>query len=150
MSLHYAGNVDKFVLFHEWNIFTMTMPVAPPGVSIEANMRTAYQNGQHFSRGGGAFRLSWFYMQVKNRGPWDFKQKGAQYESFGNFHYGAVGTAAGFSRETLLRAAGLAQSFAGTTRGDFGKWWADAPFGDDPRDQYWIERGIEYAKSKCY
>jgi hypothetical protein len=128
----------------------MNIPASPPGVSLDNNMRIAFQQGQNFSHGGDAFLFSWFYKQVKNRGPWDFKQKGAQYESFGNFHYGAVGTAAGFSKETLLRAAGAAQSLAGTSNDSFGKWWSTAPFGDDPRDQYWIEQGIDYAKAKCY
>lgn len=54
-------------------------------------MRIAQSKAEYFSRGGDAFLLSWFYSQVKNRGPWDFKQRGPQYENFGNFHYGAVG-----------------------------------------------------------
>nr|WP_024686302.1 polymorphic toxin type 44 domain-containing protein [Pseudomonas asturiensis] len=125
----------------------MGFPVAPPGVSIDQNMRLAQEKGKYFSRGGEAFLLSWFYSQVRNRGPWDFKQRGAQYEDFGNFHYGAVGTAAGISEEMLLRAAGAAQSRAGTSSSEFGHWWSAPPYGDDPRDQRCIKDGIEYAKS---
>lgn len=128
----------------------MPIPSGPPGVSLDSNMRLAHSQEGHFSNGGGAFLFSWFYSQVKNRGPWDFKQRGAQYESFGNFHYGAVGTAAGFSKETLLRAAGVAQSRAGTSNRLFGSWWSGAPYGDDPRDQYWITEGIDYAKAKGF
>lgn len=128
----------------------MPLPAGPSGVSLDSNMRLAHLQGGHFGNGGGAFLYSWFYSQVKNRGPWDFKQRGAQYESFGNFHYGAVGTAAGFSKETLLRAAGIAQSRSDTSNSTFGKWWSTAPYGDDPRDQYWINEGIDYAKSKGY
>ena len=125
----------------------MSSPIAPPGVSIEENMRIAQSKGAYFSRGGDAFLLSWFYSQVRNRGPWDFKQRGPQYENFGNFHYGAVGTAAGISREILLRAAGAAQSRAGTSNIEFGYWWSAAPYGDDPKDQHWIIKGIDYAKA---
>lgn len=111
-------------------------------------MRIAQAKAEYFSRGGDAFLFSGFYSQVKNRGPWDFKQRGPQYENFGNFHYGAVGTAAGISAAMLLRAAGAAQSKAGTSNVEFGFWWSTAPYGDDPRDQHWISKGIEYARSK--
>ncbi|WNW11209.1 polymorphic toxin type 44 domain-containing protein [Pseudomonas sp. DTU_2021_1001937_2_SI_NGA_ILE_001] len=113
-------------------------------------MSRAREQRNYFSRGGSAFLLSWFYTQVRNRGPWDFKQQGAQYENFGNFHYGAVGTAAGIGKELLLRAAGAAQSRAGTHRDEFGSWWSSAPFGDDPKDQHWISKGIEYAETMGY
>lgn len=121
--------------------------MAPPGVSLEQNMKIARSKAEYFSRGGDAFLLSWFYSQVKNRGPWDFKQRGTQFENFGNFHYGAVGTAAGISSQMLLRAAGAAQSRAGTSNIEFGFWWSAAPYGDDPKDQHWITKGIEYARS---
>ncbi|NWF08161.1 bacteriocin [Pseudomonas salomonii] len=101
-------------------------------------------------KAGSAFMYSWFYTQVRNRGPWDYKQISKEYEAFGNFHYGAVGIAAGFSEEVLLRAAGLAQTRAGTDRPEFGRWWGDAPFGDDPVDQHWIKEGIRYARFRFY
>lgn len=94
--------------------------------------------------------LSWFYTQVRNKGEWDYKNGQPQYESFGNFNYGAVGTAAGISEAVLLRAAGAAQSLAGTSQAEFDKWWSEAPYGDDPVDQVWIKAGIDYAKSKGY
>ena len=51
----------------------------------------------------------WFYQMVRNHGPWDFKQGRAQYANFGNFHFGAVGAAAGIPDGVLLRGAGAAQ-----------------------------------------
>lgn len=71
---------------------------APPGVSIVNNMMMA-----RFHRGPSALTYSWFYQQVRRHGPWDYKQRGKGFESFGNFHYGAVGHAAGISDEVLLR-----------------------------------------------
>ncbi|WP_339455982.1 polymorphic toxin type 44 domain-containing protein [Pseudomonas sp. EA_65y_Pfl1_P120] len=66
------------------------------------------------------------------------------------FNYGATGTVLGIPEHVLLRAAGVAQTFAKTTKPEFGSWWGGDPFGDDPRDQYWIRRGIEYAISQGY
>ncbi|WP_231991132.1 MULTISPECIES: polymorphic toxin type 44 domain-containing protein [unclassified Pseudomonas] len=43
------------------------------------------------------------------------EQRGREYEEFGNFNYGATGTVAGISEQILLRAAGAAQSIAGTS-----------------------------------
>jgi hypothetical protein len=45
----------------------------------------------------------WYYDQIRDRGPWDFKYrdpavnegKRSRYEAFGNFNYGAAGAAAG-------------------------------------------------------
>ncbi|MCL1127395.1 polymorphic toxin type 44 domain-containing protein [Shewanella surugensis] len=93
----------------------------------------------------------WFYEKVRNKGPWDFKKNGnRQFEDFGNFHYGAVGYAGGIPESVLLRAAGFAQSQAGTAKDHWGGWYQSAPFGDDPKDQTWIRKGIEYAKSRGY
>lgn len=124
----------------------MAVPLMPPGVSLIENMAIAKCKSVHL-KSGSAFVYSWFYSQVRAAGPWNYKKQGRQYEAFGNFNYGATGTVLGISDHVLLRAAGVAQTFAKTTRPDFGSWWGGDPFGDDPRDQYWIRRGIEYAIS---
>jgi hypothetical protein len=128
----------------------MPVPEAPPGTSIDRNMREARSKKEFFSKGGTSFLFSWFYTKVRNRGAWDYKQKGRNYEEFGNFNYGASGTAAGISQEVLLRGAGWAQSRAGTNSPEFGSWWSNAPYGDDPRDQKQIKAGIEHAKRRGY
>ncbi|BDU09752.1 hypothetical protein PRtIB026_A23320 [Pseudomonas sp. RtIB026] len=125
-------------------------PAAPPGVSLAQNLEESKKQKEHFKNGGTAFLFSWFYAKVRNRGDWDYKQRGRQFASFGNFNYGAVGAAAGISEAVLLRAAGAAQTVAGTSQAEFDKWWADAPYGDDPVDQAWIKAGIDYAKSQGY
>ena len=119
------------------------IPPAPPGVDILANMRIARNRSGPVS---GPTDYLWFYHQVKNKGPWDFKQRGKQYEAFGNFHYGAVGTAMGMAREVLERAAGWAQGRAGTSESKNGMWAGLAPYGDDPMDQMYIKAGVDYAK----
>jgi hypothetical protein len=70
----------------------------PPSVNVDDNMRDAIA-----ARVNGGMSPWWFYDQVKNRGPWDYKQQGAQYQDFGNFNYGATGAAFGFSEDALAR-----------------------------------------------
>lgn len=83
---------------------------------------------------------------IEVQAPWNYKTRiGRQYENFGNFHYGAVGTAAGISSPVLLRAAGWAQSKSGNGQSKDGHWYGSPPFGDDPTDQFWIKCGIDYA-----
>jgi len=115
---------------------------APPGVSLINNMMIA-----RFHKGPSALTYVWFYYQVRGHGPWDYKNKcGRQYENFGNFHYGAVGHAAGFNDEILLRGAGFAQLLAGTSDPDWAKYSGPDSYHDDPTDQTWIRAGIDYAK----
>jgi RHS repeat-associated protein len=117
----------------EWGI------VPPPGVDLWANMRTASSEV--------GFNLVKFKGLVQNGGRWDYKQLGRQYEAFGNFHYGAVGRAAGIPEAVLLRAAGWAQREAGTSKPYWGHPWVrggSESFGDDPIDQSWIKAGFRY------
>ena len=79
------------------------------------------------------------------------------YEDFGNFHYGIVGRAFGFSERTLLREAGRAQQAAGTSRKEWGSpgwrinpWGGEGSYGDDPKDQEMIREGIMYYDSGAY
>ncbi|MBW3571959.1 MAG: type IV secretion protein Rhs [Gemmatimonadetes bacterium] len=87
---------------------------------------------------------------VKNGGPWDYKQRGSKYEAFGNFNYGATGSAAGFSSIILYLAAGAAQVRAGTSDPAWSTPDGDFPYGDDPNDQLFISRGIGYYRAGCY
>lgn len=125
-------------------------PLSPPGVKLDGNMEEArkWREAAEVIAGGEAYVLGVFYTKVRNKGEWDYKQRGREFEEFGNFNYGATGTAAGIPEQVLLRAAGAAQSVAGTSRVDFGKWWAESPYGDDRMDQIWIKAGIRYAKTK--
>jgi RHS repeat-associated protein len=115
------------------------VPVAPAGADINSNIREAR------NRSGA---IVWFYLQVRNKGPWDYKQKGKAYQDFGNFNFGATGAALGISENILLRGAGWAQQRARTSRPEYGTWTEGAPYGDDPADQELIMQGIEYYKCK--
>ncbi|NIY47857.1 polymorphic toxin type 44 domain-containing protein [Cedecea colo] len=93
---------------------------------------------------------TWFYYKVRNRGPWDYKQHHPGLQNFGNFHYGAIGYAAGIPEKILLMGAGFAQEHAGTSEKQWGHWYQLPPYGDDPHDQFWIKQGIDYAKKVGY
>lgn len=114
----------------------------PSGVSIANNMMLA-----RLHHGPSALTYEWFYQQVRLNGPWDYKNRIArEYADFGNFNYGATGTAAGIPEQILLRAAGWAQSRSGNGKSEDNTWFGSSPFGDDPDDQAWIKAGIDYAK----
>jgi hypothetical protein len=98
-------------------------------------------------------RYAWFYRQVRNGGPWDLKNNA--YKAYkktgliicgntygndmpGNFHYGFVGAAAGFSDLILHKAAGVAQERAGTSKPEY-----HCTYGDDPQDFEFVRLGIK-------
>jgi hypothetical protein len=116
------------------------VPPRPPDADLHRNMETASKSRNPL----------WFYGQVRNSGPWDFKQSGPEYEAFGNFHYGATGGAMGWRRWELLRFAGWAQRRAGTSREEWGHPLGGAPYGDDPADQALIRDGYLYHKMGCF
>jgi hypothetical protein len=122
----------------------------PPGINVDIHMKLASDQWE-LHPDYAAFMI-WFYYKVRNGGPWDFKQIDGKYENFGNFHYGAVGTAGGLPEELLLRAAGYAQKRAKTQSKteDWSEWHGVSPYGDDPRDQPWILKGMRYAEIRGY
>lgn len=114
-------------------------PPSPPGASVCENMKDAKDH----------YNPKWYYDQVRNKGPWDYKQQGSQYQDFGNFNYGATGSAFGWPDTVLERMAGWAQQQAGTSKPEWNSPYGSAPYGDDPSDQEQIRNGIEFARCKC-
>lgn len=55
-----------------------------------------------------------------------------------------------FPKKTLYMGAGFTQSRAKTSRPQWGAWYGKFPYGDDPRDQFWIKQGIDYARQHGY
>lgn len=134
------------------------VPAHPDVASVIDNIRAAERSRWLIM---AAPRLLWFYGQVRNRGPWDYKQIGqmlddlgrwvpSPYRDFGNFNFGATGAAAGVPLDVLLRAAGWAQGRAGTSDPAWGNWYGRPPYGDDPYDQELIRAGYDCYKSGCY
>ena len=127
------------------------VPVAPRGTDMNANIRLTRERADYFGRlraltpwADPDFLALWLVFQVAPGGPWDYKRHGRDFIPFGNFHFGVVGSAAGYDEETLLRGAGWAQIWARNWSPSFGVPWGAPPYGDGPDDQVWIRRGIEY------
>ena len=152
-------------------------PQPAPEADLNANIRTAEERRKFMEQSlfltGDATRIAmnhylWFRDQVKKGGPWDYNNSKLRtpeeiassiYDSFGNFHYGAVGAAAGFPLGELLRAAGYAQETSGDVRGAgqsgglvgvFTGIGAKAPYGDKPQDQEPIRMGYAYYQKGCH
>ena len=129
------------------------VPKMPPTINLMDNIRKAERSKWLI---WAPPRLYWFYKQVQNHGPWDYKQLtshnsgGINYQDLGNFNYGMTGAAAGIELQLLQRGAGWAQGQAGTSSPEWGDWYGAAPYGDDPNDQAQIIAGFNYYKKGCY
>jgi hypothetical protein len=91
----------------------------------------------------------WFANKVRPGGEWDFKQEGSEFEDFGNFHFGVIGAALGYSPETLQRAASLVQNVTdlvaalrGKSTFGTGSPLGGPPYGDQASDQSNIRDGF--------
>lgn len=133
----------------------ITIPPHPANADVDANMRLMKLAAGWNPLG----KYPAFYLLVKTDGPWDYKNQpshGAnpQYDAFGNFNYGAAGTALGLDSYTLQNEAGLAQPLNSGGQGIPGHPGDPSsgtpPYGDRPQDNAQIRAGIAYAHSKGY
>ncbi|CAI8949879.1 Ntox44 domain-containing protein [Bacillus sp. IT-79MI2] len=98
-----------------------------------------------------AYTYSVFIKLVKTGGPWDYKLKYGpknEYvfdnqkltgEDIGNFHFGYVGKAIGFTDIELKGGAGFYQILSKTS-----EWAYYKTYFDEPKDQKMIQLGIDY------
>lgn len=99
---------------------------------------------------------------LKDNTSFSFQGSKMDAADIGNHHFGVMGKAAGFNDVTLLQMAGWAQMKAGTSLPEWQKSKIVnypgmgvsmptrvylPPYGDDPRDQMLIKKGINYFKS---
>ncbi|EPY2275232.1 polymorphic toxin type 44 domain-containing protein, partial [Clostridium sporogenes] len=122
-------------------------------------VRYEYIYGAEWTGKSTILDLYTFYELVRNKGTLDLKNQGWTDSVYifngeiipgdapGNILYGYMGKAFGYSDELLLRAAGYAQVKAGTSKPEWGHWSGSEPYGDDPRDQSFIKKGISYYKN---
>jgi len=130
------------------------VPVRPADADIDANIKRARQH-----RPQGPFfaydDAKWFRDMVKDDAPWDYKRltPDSRYEDFGNFNYGATGSAVGFGLVTLLSEAGRVQTIPPGMKEKPKEWgypagriWGKGqyPYGDEPKDAKQIEAGRNY------
>jgi len=120
----------------------------------------SFENTKELKRTAYTFRN--FYEKVKPNGPWDLKNtefvntkdkenkviiSGKLYnvDVTGNVLFGYTGSALGFSKEILLKMAGLAQKNEDIKKNGKPNYTSDS-YWDDPRDQEQIEAGIALYK----
>jgi Bacterial toxin 44 len=99
----------------------------------------------------------------RNDTKFSFHRQIMEAQDVGNHHFGVVGKASGFpfSEDLMLREAGQAQMRDGTSNPEWQKYRSSPtptggrgvmlwPYGDDPRDQGWIQRGFDYWKNRPF
>lgn len=76
-----------------------------------------------------------------------YKKDDKRYQDFGNFNYGAVGSALGIGPYMLHGAAGIAQMKDGTWDRDYGIPFFTGQSGDSENDYKQIDGGIAYERA---
>jgi putative RNase toxin 44 of polymorphic toxin system len=117
------------------------IPTHPSNVKVTDNINQAAQHND------GLAGDLWFYSQVTNFGPWDYKRQDPAYDDFGNFNFGATGPAVGFDADMLLRGAG-AKKWWESKGSPYGVPWGGPPYGNQVGKQAWIQDGINYYFAK--
>lgn len=125
------------------------LPVAPPGVSVDDNMLRARQIQEALSGGmlpsdpSYGMMAHWFSPGHEM----DYKQHGEQYRDFGNFNYGAVGSALGLTPYMLHGAAGVVQMMQKHWDPKYGVPFISGDSGDNRRDYDQITQGVAYERA---
>lgn len=125
------------------------VPDTPPNANLNANIRAAEELGRaKYTNPVGRYVA--FGALLSPKGPHNYKLQG-DYQDFGNFNFGAMGIAAGFSPDQLVRLAGYyqedQQTARGTSAGFWGSLWGTGgavPYGDAWRDHHHVVQGMLY------
>ena len=171
------SNIYEYADNNPINIIDLTgyqqIPVHPSNANLDINISIAQQHGLaplwtnlipgpfgSASRLYNIAQLIWFANKVREGQEWDYKTQNSDcqpqqnYENFGNFNYGAAAAAMGIPDEIIFRAGGAVQLLTDTKRMIQGKKpighsgpLGPFPYGDDPKDQYWIKQGIQYYRN---
>ena len=112
--------------------------VVPSKVNVPSNMREAWK----------WVSIGQLIAKVSNKSDWDFKQKGYFLQDFGNWHFGVITKVMGLPRPIPEIGAGVAQMLAGTSSEITFNLTAllKPPYGDDPRDNTWINQGYFFTE----
>jgi hypothetical protein len=129
---------DRYHLFNR--------PTAlPPGESVEQNFKRLVPSAGSVS----AVATRDAQELMRNRGKWDYKRRGREWEDAGNFNYGFISAALDIPEWFALRYAGWYGTHHGAHDESQGHWYdLSGSFGDDPRDQAQIRQGYEYFYDK--
>lgn len=123
----------------------------PPGVNIDKNMERVQQEMNsvgHMPSPGDPVAYGAMTQLFSPDHEMDYKRGGhPEYRDFGNYNYGAVGSAGGLSPYELHSAAGVVQMLQNHWDPSDGVPYLVPPFGDNGRDYEKIDQGIAYQRS---
>ena len=114
------------------------MPAHPPGTSILTNIDSV-QHSVLSNKNWLQRAKTWAWNVHNYNSPWSYQRIGNEtgqgnlYDAFGNFNYGATGTALGIRDVTLLGAAGIAKwfNYAANKPPQMNQYWSQ-PWTNDP------------------
>ena len=121
------------------------VPDAPPGVSVDRNIERAEKlMGGLTVTNPQIVAMSEMLRLFPSGHEMDYKKGGDQYRDFGNFNYGAVGTAMGLSPDLLHGGAGVQQMRDKRWSPEYGIPFWSGKHGDNDQDYQQIENGIRH------
>lgn len=97
--------------------------------------------------------LKWLYDRTNtNDGDWDDKQKGGQYQQWGNFAWGCYASAMGLDYDNGIWLNGIVKKWNGASKDEWGKPWdmdgidleKGKAYGQNPADARHIKEGYAY------
>lgn len=98
--------------------------------------------------------LSFIKEKTEDKGDWDDKQKGGQFQAWGNVAWGVYASEMGFSYDQSIWYNGLAKNLNGKTNGEWGSpldilnpFAGESTYGQNPADAELIKRGYQYQAS---
>jgi len=123
----------------------------PPGVSVDKNMERAQQavNGvAHIPLPPDPVAYGLMTQLFSPDHEMDYKRGGhPEFRDFGNYNYGAVGSATGLTPYELHSAAGAVQMLQNHWEPSYGVPYLVPPFGDNRQDYEKIDEGIAYQRA---
>lgn len=128
-------------------------PPAPPSADLGRDIKKGHTfrvaNGLPLNVHGHIL----FTAAVWDGGVMDYKTFGDEYDAYGNFTYGAVGSATGYTENILMRMSGWAHyKFDLNQSPSLGRALAEnpPPYWDNPTDRGNITAGIQYYQNGCH
>jgi RHS repeat-associated protein len=158
-----GGNLDVNRIYS--NLLDHNVSIAT-GIWDPRDFRNLVQAGGEWDYKVNTQSIFGFTTSLDSRTRFVFRGSVMEAQDIGNHHFGVVGKATGLFPEIfMLRQAGQAQINSGTSKPEwqihsrkqvfsktgriigYEKGPLLQPYGDDPRDQSWINQGFQYFKS---
>ncbi|HKY17838.1 MAG TPA: polymorphic toxin type 44 domain-containing protein [Rhizomicrobium sp.] len=124
--------------------FRDPIPPAPPGVSVDENILRAQQFKSPWWKPAKLAKYELMLDLFPTGHEMDYKKIDGKYRDFGNFNYGAFGSALGLSPYELHSGAGYQQLKDKHWEVGYGVPGLVPPFGDNDADYKQIDAGIRY------